>query len=380
MMTKKTNHKTSAPILLLLSLLIAGCSDRLAPPTGADPIAERSIAFSWLIDGDPRVELARSATISSRGRDRAEMPIEGVLLAVRNGRMVVARVDTFNGYDTLMYGPLDGSTPLALVAAETSDIMIDFATVTLSDDGTKLAYYSSEYYRVMLNLVDVALAVPLTPNRIDMNWTIAELYLPPPDFSPDGDSVAYIGYDPVFGTTNLSVTSISNPVESVLVPDLMVNGSTALVDWSPDGEKILFAGFNLDGTGAHGIYSISRNGGGFDPPEIMVLASDFEQVATPAWAPDGKTFAYATTSGFGAVTIHTVNTETGAGATLVTTGGSIFDLAWSKDGSQLLYNEAKEQMPLPDVMIYGGILHTLDVAAKRAIPIATDVVKGFWLE
>jgi hypothetical protein len=200
MTTMMAERRSPLPLFLLLIFFVAsGCSDRLAPPTGNAANAESAVAFSWTtsIDAIP-TELPQIATISSRGRNRAELTVDGVILAMKNGRMVIARLDTdsFDGlYDTLMYGSLDGTVPLEVVAAETFDLEIDFGSMALSDDGTRLAYYSSEYYRGTLNLVDLGTTSPLSPARLDLNFSDSEITFPPPAFSPDGESLAYIDYE-----------------------------------------------------------------------------------------------------------------------------------------------------------------------------------------
>jgi serine/threonine-protein kinase len=150
--------------------------------------------------------------------------------------------------------------------------------------------------------------------------TDAGLYLDPA-ISPDGRFISYAAGPP--SLMRIVVRQVTGDRALPLAPD--VPGNQRWPQWSPDGQRIVFAG-------ADGIYIVPALGG--TAQRVVAIASRDPVAPSPAWSPDGKRLAYSSGSA-----IDVLDLATGAN-TVIASRDSLFkvgvpqasQLRWSPDG------------------------------------------------
>jgi Tol biopolymer transport system component len=143
-----------------------------------------------------------------------------------------------------------------------------------------------------------------------------------PKLSPDGSKVAYISTET--NNTNRSINIINTDGTDLL--KLPGTDQAGVLDWSPDGKKILFTSgmqisvINADGT------------------ELKNLTSSDEFKSEPKWSPDGKKIAFTWKMPYGNE-LFLINSD-GSGLVNLTNrkiySAGPFD--WSPDGSKIAFN------------------------------------------
>ena len=154
-----------------------------------------------------------------------------------------------------------------------------------------------------------------------------------PAFSPLGGAIAFAS-NRSLGTFDLYFMVLST---SSLVQLTYEIGNAFSPDFSPDGERVVFA--NKDERGQTSLYIVDRTGENlqmlFEGPNFTGPTS----IVGAAWAPDGKTiaFAMATTELF-EYEIFLINADGSESPQQLTTGllGITGSLDWSPDGRYLL--------------------------------------------
>jgi hypothetical protein len=155
-----------------------------------------------------------------------------------------------------------------------------------------------------------------------------------PAWSPDGRCLAYhcaqIG--------QICITEVEGGGTSVLA-----TGDRYLFDlgsWSPDGTRLVFVSYNCDdyyGVGCvlNGLFTIRADGAGMT---AIALPTDVTWVASPDWAPDGASIAFACAISYAPDGIC-VTAPNGEGFQLVSQspGSSSRNASWSPDGSRIAF-------------------------------------------
>ena len=120
--------------------------------------------------------------------------------------------------------------------------------------------------------------------------------------------------------------------------------------WSPDGTQIAFLRFAGEPgqrvvSEENGLYLVNADGSG----EVQLVQISSTMAAGPAWSPDGTQIAYAvsdeTQSGGGQHSIHVMSRQGGEPTTVLTYTHSVFSLAWSSDGTYLLFTSGGDLGP-----------------------------------
>ena len=216
----------------------------------------------------------------------------------------------------------------------------------VSPDGTQLVYASCEYRFPILkhNQFEVALiGIDGTGQRRLTKNSRLDNY---PVWSPDGSRVAFLSppqyYRAPEGMALYTMAADGSDVQQVAPPGK--HGLTlAPPVWSPDGEHLAFqvnTDYFLDSL--RDLYLVRTDG-----TEMTLLAE--EVVSVPAWSPDGQRLAVARIVGDD-VGLYTLAAD-GSDPQLITTifklvmlrweftyNGSVPILAWSPDGTQILYS------------------------------------------
>jgi Tol biopolymer transport system component len=147
--------------------------------------------------------------------------------------------------------PLDGSTPWKLPSGDLRSLA-SLPQATYSPDGSRVAYTTSG------SLV-VAAADGSDPRHLVERWVRS------PVWSPTGDRIAFTwGAHPGSNATELRVLDVATGRMTVLVEaggSVMLSGAaSAPVEFSPEGDRILFFGTEEDGTGAYSLWSVNVDG------------------------------------------------------------------------------------------------------------------------
>lgn len=150
-----------------------------------------------------------------------------------------------------------------------------------------------------------------------------------PAWSPDGETIAFQGVDPLTGQFNglwIAAADGSNPRR---MPG--TDTSDRAPSWSPDGQSLLFESWR-DGTG--GLYRVDLASG--EVSAVFVhhpVASE-----RPVWSPDGETIAFILRRAMntGEVRYLYLIDADGANPRQVTDLDQVSSAAWSPDGSRLV--------------------------------------------
>lgn len=103
------------------------------------------------------------------------------------------------------------------------------------------------------------------------------------DWSPDGESLVYLGTLPSGeGDSELYFLNVDDPSEGNRLTDNNVDESCP--DWSPDGSLILFAS---EEDGQSELYTVTVDG-----DELTRLTESEANETLPAWSPDGRQIAF----------------------------------------------------------------------------------------
>jgi WD40 repeat protein len=143
--------------------------------------------------------------------------------------------------------------------------------IRLSHDGSKLAlinYSTGQLKYSIVNTFTLTEIVKLDNKDIgDICW------------SPDDTEVAYIE---VYDSSIVRVNLATLQTQTIHLPgETVYNGG---IDWSPDGNSFVFIGYDLAGNTSH-VYTI-----GADGSNLKILNAGI--FYKPRWSPDGRTIAF----------------------------------------------------------------------------------------
>ena len=241
---------------------------------------------------------------------RPELPL--VVLAVaacggasapQNGPIVASRSDGIYLLD-----PENGS-------ARKVPGLTEFHHAAVSAEGTSLALSDGvDLYVADLDGTDV--------RRVIRNGTA-------PSWSPDGKQLVFVR-DACFDRGQECDLAFDHPAELAMVD---VDGSRlrrltfdtvyqADPDWSPDGERIAYEG-------DEGVYVMDADG---DNPRLVARS-----VTGPRWSPDGGRLVVAGALTRPAASLLVIDLESGNGTRLRTPLGPLYWPDWSPDGRAIVY-------------------------------------------
>ena len=173
-------------------------------------------------------------------------------------------------------------------------------------------------------------------------------------FSPDGQWVAYVMYpEPILWRSRIDgsgKSQLTRPPFVALVPS-----------WSPDGKKILFAGFDpAKGVAA---YTVAAEGGA---PQLVYASPDYD-VIFPQWTPDGKSIVFQRSQGIDKTAVELLDIQTGK-ASMLPGSENLIGPVLSPDGRFLAANSSDRLR-----------LMLFDFATQKWIELAkTDVAVLNW--
>ena len=150
-----------------------------------------------------------------------------------------------------------------------------------------------------------------------------------PDWSPDGERIAFVSHRD--GNPDIYTMTVNGEQLTNLTKSGMTELSPA---WSPDGDKIAFG--RRMGDNSVRIYVIGSNG----KNEIKLVDLPFVN-RFPAWAPRGDKLAFVNypERGTRRARIYTVDSDGQNLQMLHENPEEIKEIAWSHDGTQVLFNQ-----------------------------------------
>lgn len=187
-------------------------------------------------------------------------------------------------------------------------------------------------------------------------------YISHPSWSPDGQKIAFAGFICGSGTCRYHIFVINADGTALvqLAPpqDLHLYSP----EWSPDGTRILVNGVTVNSDSSNPI-----------PPQLYVMNADGSAITgvpntqngyVGAWSRDGNRIAFVVMpSGGGSSTLNVVNAD-GSGLVKLTNSGYVSYPTWSPDGGKILfqhYDDGGGVSLIKEIDIAGGTI--VNVAA-----------------
>ncbi|MEW6094878.1 MAG: hypothetical protein AB1531_13035 [Chloroflexota bacterium] len=168
----------------------------------------------------------------------------------------------------------------------------------------------------------------------------------PPFISPDGYKMA------VITKTGLHVANLDGTdVQQIIPMDRRRGYCIGPVTWSPDGQFISVAVFDID-TGTH-IFRVRRDGS--DLVNLTQAQGPYEDFANPAWSPNGELIVYV--SGDHTIRIMATDGTNVRNIAEIIPDTEVWDAAsgepphWSPNGSKLLFYSAVEPDGRADIIV-----------------------------
>ncbi len=133
--------------------------------------------------------------------------------------------------------------------------------------------------------------------------------------------------------------------------------------WSPDGKSIAFASTR---SGAAAIWVMNANGSG-----ARLLRPITGGAVHPSWSPDGKQLVFAAATHRG---LYVMNAE-GSGVHRVWRGSAkVADPAWSPKGNLIAFARTAPNTPVTEIWV----MHPNGTAARRVTSIASSAISPSW--
>jgi WD40 repeat protein len=343
--------------ILVVALLLGGCDDRILPADGSKNIwSGQKILFN-------QVDLITtfSGPINSMSLDGTtdQPPLAfGTLLCPPGaGKFLYSTVNGFN--TTIHIYTETGSMPL--VTGQTGEYVIEIAA--LSPDGSRVAYVTMD--DTGTHYLNVMKSDGTQHARLNRDFGTINGIL----FSPDGTHIA-IDSGGILNIYDLANDTLLMTIgnRSIDIPDVFGLGTFQWFQWMPDGERVIYGGY--DGGSRQGIVIAPIDGGS---PQFVAQDYTF-----PTPSPDGKRI----------VAIRDLNqlwimNVDGSGADSLTSRSStpLDFLAvpqWSSNGSKILLNRVVMIDPLEFEVNLA--VEVVDVATRRRKALQSKILPAFWWE
>lgn len=278
-------------------------SDRAIPPAGPSPNGAGDVS-GWITYGNKRGIWAFDLTSSGDAADVVQLsskpgspqawsPDGSKLLVLREVKDSDPRVFERD----LFVLNSDGTETRLAQADDGGDFTPDGSRVVYGD-GANIYVIDAEGGTPKLLLAAGTRRYPDEAGRLEGqregSFTVVESSLYQPSLSPDGSQIAYFDGMGDWGHSLRVMNSNGTGTRVVLENRMtMVAGHVAGLDWSPDGQHLVFA---LD---SHGVYVVGIDGSGLvsvssEECSYIVGTARCTDEADPHWSPDGSLISYNT--------------------------------------------------------------------------------------
>jgi Tol biopolymer transport system component len=207
-----------------------------------------------------------------------------------------------------------------------------------SPDGSQVAFFWDS--ETADNLGDIYVTLVGSAEVRRLTWDPAAAFAP--SWSPDGRQIAFLSNRPKDRPQAWRIYLVS-PLggPDLKVSDLLV---TPAITWTPDSRSLVAGGSDRGGSKETGLYRIPVDGG---TPSLITQTKAPEFDGSPAFSPDGRELAYVKCIGWawGGCDVYILDVDTTFSAVgparRVTTQlvNWITNVAWSRDGQDLIYNQ-----------------------------------------
>ncbi len=268
------------PSICLLSILFMMSFSTASNPSSASTgVTNGKIAFASDRDGDMEIY-----TIDADGSNLQQLTFNSGLDMEPNwspdGTRIIFRSDRDNNDIDLFIMNADGSNQRNIPNQGTSDWEPDW-----SPTGDRIAFGSIRNGKADLFIMNVD-----GTNVVNVTHSESGTFRQP-TWSPDGQQIAFLSDEgrpsvPA-GTEFYDLYTINADGTNRRV--LPANAALGNLDWSPDGNLIIY--FNNDRLRDQ-IMGISPNGG-----QYQRIVNNPNSMSNPSWSPDGQRFVFETTDG-----------------------------------------------------------------------------------
>ena len=359
----------SAGFFLLSLMLLGGgigCGDTIAPLSSNDTTGQSARSnYAFLLGENSRTGDYLYQSYRDDGIAETDYGVKISHTPTGSGKTLMSSADGLLYVVDLQTGePLsEGFTP----TYEDSYVGFDVFTTAISPDGNRLAWVethvSEEKEKRRLIMVDAD-----GGNRVTQWFDAAEGTFM--RFSPDGNFLAFFYTHPGTGNTGLYKVSRDGKEVTLLASvKHPVSNGLALMDWSPDGSRIVFS----DGTSFSTLYVVNADGTGLRP-----LATGY----LPDWSPDGSTILF-TAAGL-LPGLAMISSEGGEVDILTPSAAGMYG-RWSPDGQHILYAEYDEisnfDDPYPQTRTPARI-RVMEYATRSVVTLSSEGERFglYWVE
>jgi len=330
--------------ILILSLLIISCNNDTVQNSGSNNNLA-SAGDIYIVKRNPQLNIYSSYSINADG---SSLKLINDTLMISSpsfsGKISLAKLDN-SGYffeklyvadtvgNNIINIPRNSLYPVYFILSPKGDKVL-FTT----DDGNSLCVINAD--GTGFNVISIGIR---GTERV-------------PKFSPDGSRIAFFEAPPNLKTALYTINV--NGSNKTLVKDSILYNQAAILDWSPDGSRLVFENGNAPNTK---ICTIDTNGSNYN-----VLTDG----RNPSWSRDASKIAFLKNVNQGYEDVYIINAD---GTNLINISNTLneyeHDPYWSPAGS-------------PKVMYtFSNVFSKLkiyDVSTQGTITIADSVVWGFW--
>lgn len=199
-----------------------------------------------------------------------------------------------------------------------------------------------------------------------------------PSWSPDGTKIAFIGRQKECNGQSEQFSLFAD-IYTVNIDDLQQTRITtcwhvSTIDWSPDGQKIVFSTLEIDPVLRNdmNIYVVNIDGS-----DMKRLTIEYGEDISPKWSPDGQKIAFMSRRDgtnidrpFRIGDIYVMNADGSEQTNITQTPWHEAAPSWSPDGKSIVYEAIDDET--------NNHLYTMDADGKFQTPITTTItLQGF---
>jgi len=181
-------------------------------------------------------------------------------------------------------------------------------------------------------------------------------------WSPDSRRIAFGAFD---GIRILDAQGGTAP--ELLMPVASAAERLSVALWTSDDQILFLAADSSGNLALQAVHVGTRQ-------RRVVLSEDGANIAYPVLSPDGRTLAYAHATGTQAEVV--VRPWPSLDRRLVVAAGSIYGIAWARDGKDLLFAEYHD--PMSNSMIAVDMPASVNRAAGEPQPLFTSAISRAW--